>query len=107
MTLRQALDGEVQRVHQLVDELLDREDALIVLIDGQRTVSYAAGFALSPCHLELVTAEIERIVRTPRQTGTEDRRRENSASSSRAGHRTGDRGLAAGAVLRLARKTPP
>ena len=64
MTLRQALGGDAARVHELVDQLLDREDGLIVLRDGRRTISYAQGFGLSPCQLELVIVEIERAVRT-------------------------------------------
>ena len=64
MTLRQALGGETRHVHELVERILDREDALIVLIDGDRVVSYGEGFGLSPCHLEFVTNDIERIVRT-------------------------------------------
>jgi hypothetical protein len=63
MTLRQALGDDARRVHQLVDQLLDRDDCLIVLADGARVISYASGFGLSPCQLELVTIEIERAVR--------------------------------------------
>jgi hypothetical protein len=36
MTLREALGGEMRRVHELVERLLDREDCLIVLIDAER-----------------------------------------------------------------------
>lgn len=63
MTLRQALGGDAQVVHDLVDQLLDSEDALIVLVGGQRAVSFAGGFGLSPCQLELVSVDIERAVR--------------------------------------------
>ena len=66
MTLRQALGGNARRIHELVDTLLDSEDSLIVLIDGQRAISFAEGFGLSPCQLELVTTEIERAVRVAR-----------------------------------------
>jgi hypothetical protein len=47
MTLRQALGGDARRVHELVDQLLDSEDALVMLIDGKRAISYAEGFGLS------------------------------------------------------------
>jgi hypothetical protein len=51
-------------VHELIDQLLDREDGLIVLIDGERVIGDGEGFGLSPCQLELVVTEIERTVRT-------------------------------------------
>lgn len=64
MTLRKALGADERRVHQHIDDLLDREDGLIVLFDGDRMVSYSQGFGVSPCQLELLTAEIERSVRS-------------------------------------------
>ena len=63
VTLRQALGGDARRIHELVDKLLDGEDSLILLIDGRRAISFAEGFGLSPCQLELVTIDIERVVR--------------------------------------------
>src|SRR5688500_9306836 len=63
MTLRNALGGDVQDVFDLVDDLLDNEDALIVLFDGRRMVNYTHGFAASPSQLELLGVEIERSVR--------------------------------------------
>lgn len=63
MSLRTQLGGETNRVHELVDELLDREDGLLVLIDGRRAITYAAGFGLSASQLELVAIEVERVVR--------------------------------------------
>jgi len=64
VTLRQALGGDARRVHELVDELLDSEDALLMLIDGERAICYAEGFGLSPCQLELVATAIDRAVRS-------------------------------------------
>jgi hypothetical protein len=63
MALREVLGADVQVVHEQVDNVLNSEDALVVLIDGNRTVSYAHGFAASPCQLELLAVEIERVVR--------------------------------------------
>ena len=63
MTLRKEIGDDGRRVHQQVDDALDREDAFIVLFDGDRMVSYSVGFGASPCQLELLTAEIERSVR--------------------------------------------
>ena len=63
MTLRNALGGNVPDVFDQVNDLLDTEDALIVLFDGRRMVSYTHGFAASPSQLELLGVEIERSVR--------------------------------------------
>ena len=63
MTLRQSLGGDVRRVYEQVDALLDREDGLLVLFDGARMVTYTQGFGVSPCQLELLSVECERAVR--------------------------------------------
>jgi hypothetical protein len=39
MTLRGVFGGDVQRIQEQFDDLLDREDGLIVLFDGSRMVS--------------------------------------------------------------------
>ena len=64
MSLRKMLGADVRRVHEQVDALLDGEDAMIVLVDGSRAISYAHGFAASPDQLELLASEIERAVRS-------------------------------------------
>jgi hypothetical protein len=69
VTLRQALGGDARRVHDVLDQVLDGEDSLILLMDGRRAISYAGGFGLSPCQLELVATEIERTVRNVRAVG--------------------------------------
>ena len=51
MTLRESLGGDVQRVHDLVDALLDREDGILALFDGGRVVSFAQGFGVSASQL--------------------------------------------------------
>jgi hypothetical protein len=43
MTLREMPGADVHVLHQQIDELLNNEDALIVLMDGNRMVSYAHG----------------------------------------------------------------
>jgi hypothetical protein len=63
MTLRQAIGGDARGIHELVDQLLDGEDALLLIVDRGRAVSYAEGFGLSPCQLELLTIQIERLIR--------------------------------------------
>ena len=69
MTLRQALGGDARRLHQLLDTLLDREDAVIVLFDGDRAVSYTNGFGLSPSQHEFLALEIEQTMRGAGATG--------------------------------------
>lgn len=63
VSLRQALGGNAERLHKLLDELLDRQDIALLLFDGHRAVSFIDGFGLSPCHVELAALEIERVVR--------------------------------------------
>lgn len=63
MTLRQRLGPNVQRIHELVDHLLDSEDAIIILADEHRAIHYARGFGLSACQHELLAAEIDRAIR--------------------------------------------
>jgi hypothetical protein len=63
MTLRGVFGGDVQHIQEQIDDLLDREDGLIVLFDESRMVSYAQGFGVSSCQLELLTFEIERAIR--------------------------------------------
>jgi hypothetical protein len=64
MSLRKLLGVHADRVHEQVDALLDSEDAIIVLVDGSRAISYAHGFGTSPSQLELLALEIERRVRS-------------------------------------------
>ena len=63
MTLRQRLGPYVQRIHEQVDDLLDSEDAIIVLADAHRAIHYARGFSLSACQHELLAVEIDRTIR--------------------------------------------
>lgn len=63
MTLRESLGGDVQRLCEQVDALLDSADGLLVLFDGGRMVTYAQGFGASPCQLELLSVDLERSVR--------------------------------------------
>ena len=101
MTLRKALGRDAHRVHELVDQLLDAKDAVIVLVDGRRALSYAEGFGLSACQLELLTIEMERAVRVVAGRGSTDgsegrTRREktdDSGSSARIRQHPGRHGL--------------
>jgi hypothetical protein len=64
VTLCQAIGGDVRRLHDPLDELLDQEDAVVLLCDRRRAVNHINRFGLSACHLELLAIEIERTVRT-------------------------------------------
>src|SRR5688572_15887195 len=63
VTLRQGLGADVQRIYEQIDDLLDSEDAIIILADGHRAIHYARGFGLSGCHHELLGVQIERAIR--------------------------------------------
>jgi len=63
VTLRQRLGPDVQRIYEQVDDLLDSEDAIIILADAHRAIHYARGFGLSACQHELLAVEIDRTIR--------------------------------------------
>src|SRR3954462_6636526 len=106
MTLRQQCEDEGSGVHDQVDAILDSEDSMIILIDARRAINYVRGFALSPCQLELLANDIERLVRTvtrapaseeererhDHQSGM-DRREPGRPIGSRARDRRGPRGV--------------
>jgi hypothetical protein len=96
MTLRESLGGDVQRIYEQVDALLDSEDGVLVLFDGSRTLSYTQGFGVSPCHLELLSVELERAVRNVvgQEPATDRRGRRAREKSKEEDDRRG------GAVLR-------
>ena len=109
MTLRESLGGDVQRIHELVDALLDREDGILALFDGGRVVSFAQGFGVSASQLELLSVELERALRNVvgRQPANGAKRRRNRDGNQ--GNRSGDRVDGVGCssvdgVLRLASK---
>ncbi len=63
MTLRQRLGADVQRLYDQLDDMLDSEDAVIVLVDARRITHYARGFGLSACHHELLAVQLEGAIR--------------------------------------------
>jgi hypothetical protein len=63
VTLRQRLGPDVRRIYEQVDNLLDSEDAIIILADAHGAIHYARGFGLSACHHELLAVEIDRAIR--------------------------------------------
>ena len=79
MTLRESLGGDVRRIHDLIETLLDREDGVLVFFDGSRVVTYAEGFGVSASQLELLGVELERALhkaigrRRPGRKGNHER----------------------------------
>lgn len=73
MTLRQALGGDAERLHEVLEELLDREDVVILLFDGDRSINYIGGFGLSPSQHELMALDLERMVRAAGATAASRR----------------------------------
>ena len=109
MTLRESLGGDAQRIHEQVDALLDRQDGVLILFDGNRVVTYGKGFGVSASQLELLSVELERALRNgvgrwPTQSANK-RRNRGQNQSFRHGDRIGmDRHDPSGPVLQLARK---
>jgi hypothetical protein len=89
MTLRNELGDDAARVHDTLDSLLDSEDCVVVLVEKDRMVSFSRGFGLSPCQLELLTAEIERTVRAvvgaPQLTKANSRQADNGTGHGDSG----------------------
>jgi hypothetical protein len=84
VSLRQALGGDTGRLHELLEEVLDRENVVVLLFDGDRAVNYISGFGLSPCQHELMAVEIERMVRAAGAPGVSagtDRRNQREKGS--------------------------
>lgn len=63
MTLRHRLGADVQRLYEQLEALLDSEDAILILANGDRAIHYARGFGLSACHHELLAVHIDRAIR--------------------------------------------
>ena len=63
MTLREALDGAGRAVHNRLDDVLDSEDAIVVLVDGRGVTTYLHGFGASGCQLEMLASDMEAAVR--------------------------------------------
>ena len=91
MTLRESLGGDVQRIHELVDALLDREDGILALFDGGRVVSFAHGFGVSASQLELLSVELERAIRNVVGTQSVNSAKRRRNRERNQGTRSGDR----------------
>ena len=107
MTLRESLGRDVRRIYDQVEALLDREDGVVALFDGNRVLTYSAGFAVSASQLELLGVELERALRSVlgRPGPVIRKRRKRDVHQGDRTRRRVDRDDdgAAGRVLRLAR----
>ena len=109
MTLRQSLGTDVQQIYEEVDALLDRDDAVVALFDGNRVITYANGFEVSASQLELLGVELERALRSalgrqPAKRPGGRRRHEVHQGDWNGGCVNRDGDGAAGHLLRLASK---
>jgi hypothetical protein len=109
MTLRESLGGDVQRIHEQVDALLDREDGILALFDGRRVVSYAQGFGASASQLEFLGVELEQTLRNavggqPTNRAKKRRNRESNQGTWRDDRVDGVSRSPVDGVLRLASK---
>ena len=64
MTIREAMGDTAGVVQRRLDQVLDSEDALIVLVDRHGTTSYCHGFGASGCQLELLGHALEQTLHT-------------------------------------------
>jgi hypothetical protein len=94
MTLRESLGPDVTRVYEQVDAVLNSEDGIVMLFDGDRMVSYTQGFGVSPCQLELLSVHLDRSVRNVVGGQSTSRRRQRRHREHNV--EAGDRGRAAG-----------
>jgi hypothetical protein len=107
MTLRESLGGDVQRIYEQVEALLDSEDGVVALFDGGRLVSYGSGFGVSASQLEFLGVELERTLRRSlgRQAANRNRRHRERHQTARHDDRVDGSGReAVGRLLRLASK---
>jgi hypothetical protein len=93
MTLRHALGGDARAVHEAVERILEAHDGVIVLLDRDRAITYASGFGLSACQLELVATQMERTVRAV-TNGSGVRQPRSTKPHANAGRRRADRNSA-------------
>lgn len=63
MTVRETLGPKAEEVHDRLNQVLDSEDAIIVLMDRSGVTSYCHGFGASGCQLELLWHEVDGALR--------------------------------------------
>lgn len=63
MTLREMLGATVYVVTKRLEQVLDREDAIVILVDGAGVTTFYHGFGASGCQLELAAARVDAALR--------------------------------------------
>ena len=101
MTLRKQLEDEASRVREQLEAMLNSENCVIILMDARRAINYARGFGLSGSQLELLSNDIERLVRTVTDADVSGKERKGNDQIDR-GDDEGDRHPACGAGVHIA-----
>jgi hypothetical protein len=70
MTLREMLDATGHTVTKRLDQVLDSEDAIVILVDGAGVTTFYHGFGASGCQLELAAARVDAALRDVVGNGT-------------------------------------
>ena len=63
MSLRASGPGFADAIHRRLDEVLESEDAVIVLADRRGTTTHVCGHGLSGCQLEMLARIIDDLFR--------------------------------------------
>jgi hypothetical protein len=72
MTIRETLGDAAAAVQRRLDQVLDSEDAIIVLVDRRGATSFYKGFGASGCQLELLGCQLEAALRPFEPASTRD-----------------------------------
>jgi hypothetical protein len=63
MTLRELLGDAVPGLRNRFEQVLDQEDAIVVLVDRTGTTTHYHGFGASGCQLELASGQVDGALR--------------------------------------------
>ncbi|HEX7086395.1 MAG TPA: hypothetical protein VF198_08525 [Vicinamibacterales bacterium] len=63
MTLRDALQGSEGVIRARLEEVLDSEDAVVLLANRRGITTFAHGFGVSGCQLEMMGRALEALLR--------------------------------------------
>lgn len=63
MTLRELLGDSVRGLRDRLEQVLDQEDAIVILVDRTGTMTHYHGFGASGCQLELASGHVDGALR--------------------------------------------
>jgi hypothetical protein len=63
MTLRDVLGPGVSALRDRLEQVLDGEDAIVILVDRTGTTTHYHGFGASGCQLELASGRVDTALR--------------------------------------------